>query len=283
MDPTYTRGRELSMRARAGWLVLLLATSVCTAVLEVPRRPAPVVATRPVAPSAPFRDALAPYGAWRSLPGYGWVWSPYREVVGDAFMPYVTGGAWQSTNRGWTWMSVWDWGWMPFHYGRWLWQPPDGWLWIPDTRWAPAWVAWREGPGLVGWAPLPPLAPDGADLPSFWVFMPRRALTAADVEPFLLPVEETPRALALSAPVRELGDDQGHAWFVGPRPSTASGRSRSTRPAPRSSSLRCPAPRRGRRPRRPGRPVLACCTDPCPPTGRRGWSRRCHPTCPTDA
>jgi hypothetical protein len=107
---------------------------------------------------------------------------------------------------------------MPFHYGRWLWQPPDGWLWIPDTRWAPAWDAWREGPGLVGWSPLPPLAPDGADLPSFWVFMPRRALTAADVEPFLLPVEETPRALALSAPVRELGDDQGHAWFVGPRP-----------------------------------------------------------------
>jgi hypothetical protein len=31
-------------------------------------------------------------------------------------------------------------------------------VWVPGDVWGPAWVAWRHGPGVVGWAPLPPEA-----------------------------------------------------------------------------------------------------------------------------
>jgi hypothetical protein len=60
------------------------------------------------------------------------------------------------TEYGWTWVSDWDWGWAPFHYGRWLTIGGYGWCWVPGTIWGPAWVSWRYGGGYAGWAPLPP-------------------------------------------------------------------------------------------------------------------------------
>ena len=48
-------------------------------------------------------------------------------------------------------------GWAPFHYGRWY-RSHRGWAWVPGTRWAPAWVHWRECSTHYGWAPLPPSA-----------------------------------------------------------------------------------------------------------------------------
>jgi hypothetical protein len=51
-----------------------------------------------------------------------------------------------------------QWGDVTYHYGRWYDAPSNGWVWIPGTTWAPAWVAWREGGGYCGWAPLPPQA-----------------------------------------------------------------------------------------------------------------------------
>jgi hypothetical protein len=48
------------------------------------------------------------------------------------------------------------WGWATYHYGRWAYDPHYGWLWVPGSVWAPSWVAWHQGNGWVGWAPLPP-------------------------------------------------------------------------------------------------------------------------------
>jgi len=100
-----------------------------------------------------FYDELSPYGEWFQIQGYGWVWTPNN--VPHGWRPY-THGRWAYTDDGWTWISDWEWGWGPFHYGRWLLDNQYGWVWVPGREWAPAWVAWRSGPGWIGWAPLPP-------------------------------------------------------------------------------------------------------------------------------
>lgn len=100
-----------------------------------------------------FYDVLAPYGEWIRTDRYGLVWCPYDKQVD--WRPY-TDGEWVWTDYGWAWAADEDWGWATYHYGRWYDDPYDGWCWMPGRQWAPAWVAWREGGGWVGWAPLPP-------------------------------------------------------------------------------------------------------------------------------
>ncbi len=100
-----------------------------------------------------FYGALAPYGDWIQSDNYGVVWCPYGKQVD--WRPY-TDGQWVWTNYGWTWVANEDWGWATYHYGRWYDDPYNGWCWVPGGEWSPAWVAWREGGGWVGWAPLPP-------------------------------------------------------------------------------------------------------------------------------
>jgi hypothetical protein len=113
--------------------------------------PAPVV--EPAGGSdQPFYDDLAPYGRWVYVSGPGWVWSPYSVQAG--WRPYQL-GHWVFTDYGWTWSSDEDWGWAVYHYGRWHQDSSYGWVWVPGTEWGPAWVAWHEGGGYVGWAPLP--------------------------------------------------------------------------------------------------------------------------------
>jgi len=100
-----------------------------------------------------FYDALSPYGNWIWDDTYGWIWYPLDVPID--WRPY-TDGEWIWTDDGWTWDSDYPWGWATFHYGRWFDHPDYGWCWVPGTEWAPAWVAWREGDGWIGWAPLPP-------------------------------------------------------------------------------------------------------------------------------
>jgi hypothetical protein len=103
-----------------------------------------------------FYGALAPYGVWVSLPGYGLCWQPCAGVHTPGWRPYCTQGQWVYSNCGWYWMSRYSWGWCTFHYGRWFCDAHRGWCWYPGTTWAPAWVCWRNSGNVCGWAPLPP-------------------------------------------------------------------------------------------------------------------------------
>ena len=126
-----------------------------------------------------FYDELSPYGVWINDPQYGYVWRP--DVDQDDFRPYYSNGHWEMTRYGNTWVSDYDWGWAPFHYGRWHHSGRRGWIWIPDTKWGPAWVSWRSGGGHYGWAPLGPginininIGPRIPDY--YWVFVPQRSI-----------------------------------------------------------------------------------------------------------
>ncbi|MCE1165622.1 MAG: hypothetical protein LWX07_09505, partial [Bacteroidetes bacterium] len=60
------------------------------------------------------------------------------------------------TTQGWVWISDYDWGWAPYHYGRWWFYAGYGWVWIPGRIWAPNWVCWRESGTYIGWYPVGP-------------------------------------------------------------------------------------------------------------------------------
>ena len=139
-----------AMAALAGCLVTATYTD----------RPAPPPVPPPAAPVAIvgvsvgfFYDALDPDGDWLWIEPYGWVWAP--SAVAPFWRPYTV-GRWEWTDWGWTWVSAERWGWATDHYGRWVRAHHNGWVWVPGDVWGPAWVAWRHGPGVVGWAPLPP-------------------------------------------------------------------------------------------------------------------------------
>lgn len=126
-----------------------------------------------------FYDELSPYGTWINDPEYGYVWRP--DVDQGEFRPYYTNGRWVMTEYGNTWVSNYDWGWAPFHYGRWIYNRYNRWVWIPDTTWGPAWVSWRSGGGYYGWAPLAPSISININfgpryvVPDFcWNFIPER-------------------------------------------------------------------------------------------------------------
>lgn len=103
-----------------------------------------------------FYGALAPYGTWVNLPGYGLCWQPWAALYDPGWTPYGTSGQWVYTDCGWYWLSGYSWGWCVFHYGRWFHDAQWGWCWWPATTWAPSWVFWRYAGNDCGWAPLPP-------------------------------------------------------------------------------------------------------------------------------
>jgi len=110
-----------------------------------------------------YQTDLNPYGHWISDPTYGQCWVPNDTPAG--WQPYTV-GHWVDSDDGWTWVSDADevnWGPVVYHYGCWN-QSSGGWCWVPGTTWAPAWVAWREGGGYCGWAPLPPQCAFSSDI-----------------------------------------------------------------------------------------------------------------------
>jgi hypothetical protein len=105
-----------------------------------------------------FRATLDPHGAWVEDPNYGTVWVPNAAEVGPDFTPYDTAGHWAYDDADYVWVSDYDWGWAPFHYGRWVMGYGGGWVWIPGRVYGPAWVSWRMGGGdYIGWGVAPPL------------------------------------------------------------------------------------------------------------------------------
>ncbi|MCH7405575.1 DUF6600 domain-containing protein [Belliella aquatica] len=121
-----------------------------------------------------FYNELSPYGDWVMDQRHGYVWIPN---VGQDFHPYGSNGYWEMTNFGNTWVSYYDWGWAPFHYGRWYWDNFYGWAWVPGYEWGPAWVNWRTGGGYYGWAPLGPGIGINVSIgfhSNHWRFVPQR-------------------------------------------------------------------------------------------------------------
>jgi hypothetical protein len=151
---------------------------------------------------AEFQQDLAPYGRWVERPGTGPVWQPANVPAG--WEPYTV-GRWEQTDQGWLWVSGEPWGRIVFHYGRWGLDASLGWFWVPGNEWAPAWVTWRTGDDLVGWAPLGPgTGPDwdaGGISPTWWTFVPARRFGAGPVRPHIFPRTDSPQYLARSRPV----------------------------------------------------------------------------------
>jgi hypothetical protein len=151
---------------------------------------------------ADFLAALTPHGAWSDHAKYGPVWRP--AVSDPDWAPYFR-GHWTHTGAGWYWVSVEPWAWATYHYGRWFLDAAWGWTWVPGRRWAPAWVSWREGKGLAGWAPL---QPDGAAHPLTYVFVESRRLTDP-AETATLPATRGGAALRATRLIEAPGDSSG--------------------------------------------------------------------------
>lgn len=148
------------------------------------------------------RAALEPYGSWYDSSRYGRVWIPRVQVIG--WHPY-TYGHWEQGDLGWTWVSAYEWGAIPYHYGTWALDPELGWAWVPGEVWAPAWVMFRSGPSYVGWAPVPPgssFADPGAD---HYVFVRKADLLARNVHRVAVPSE---RARAVFAETQIVAGNQ---------------------------------------------------------------------------
>lgn len=99
-----------------------------------------------------FHSNLSPHGGWLVSASYGRVWQP--RIYRPGWNPYFD-GHWAHADVGWTWVSDYSWGAIPYHYGTWVLDPRLGWVWVPGYVWAPSWVVFHNGPGYIGWAPVP--------------------------------------------------------------------------------------------------------------------------------
>jgi len=82
------------------------------------------------------------YGAFNTIPGYGYAWQPY--FANAAWSPF-TDGAWAFyPGAGYMWVSGYPWGWMPYYYGTWAMAPGYGWIWQPGS-----WNSWNAVPRVA--------------------------------------------------------------------------------------------------------------------------------------
>jgi hypothetical protein len=133
---------------------------------ERDRRAERAVAARYVSPALVGYEDLDDYGSWRTVEGYGPVWTP-RRVARD-WAPYRDGHwAWVAP-WGWTWVDDAPWGFAVSHYGRWA-NFGGSWGWVPGPAsaqpvYAPALVVFvgalasprRDAGPSVAWFPLAP-------------------------------------------------------------------------------------------------------------------------------
>jgi hypothetical protein len=107
---------------------------------------------------SPYSYDFDRYGTWRSVPEYGYVWTP-SVVVLAGWAPYRQ-GRWVWIRGDYVWVSYEPWGWAPYHYGRWIFNVSIGWCWVPPVRgavyWGPGYVSWVYTPDYVAWVPLAP-------------------------------------------------------------------------------------------------------------------------------
>ena len=123
---------------------------------------------------------LSSHGSWLVSAQYGRVWQP--NVYSREWNPYCD-GHWVYTEMGWTWVSDYEWGAIPYHYGTWVADQDFGWVWIPGSVWASSWVVFRTSSDYIGWAPVPPGFSVGKAVdmgePSNFVFVPSRSFLSS--------------------------------------------------------------------------------------------------------
>jgi len=162
-----------------------------------------------------FYNELGHYGRWVNNPKYGQVWV-YNQ---PGFRPYYSGGHWDYTDYGWSWVSDYPWGWAPFHYGRWEEDPYDGWIWIPGYEWAPAWVSWSEYDGYYGWAPLGYGVNFNVSFGSVpynrWVFVPRQRICEYNVHNYY--VQPKGRYFNNAVIINNYYNYGGNRYWAGPK------------------------------------------------------------------
>ena len=169
-----------------------------------------------------FYDQLSPYGDWVNSPEFDYIWIP---DAGPDFFPYSTEGRWIFTDYGWTWLSYYDWGWAPFHYGRWDYNDYYGWFWIPDNKWGPAWVSWRRAEGYYGWEPMGP----GISISmSFgrqnnyhsdnWIFVRERDFNRPDIDRYYVNRRQNDRIIRSSTVINNTYSDtrRNTTYVTGP-------------------------------------------------------------------
>jgi len=165
---------------------------------------------------------LTRYGRWIDHPIWGEAWKP---DVGTKWKPFTRGQWVHDRDEGLVWESDEEFGSFVYHYGRWDFEERRGWLWVPGERYSPAWVMWREGDGVTGWAPLPPDkrrwgdssprddngGPFDLALPQIWSFVDTADLERPRVHRFLIPRGRNARLLQRSEPVfaRAIGRSLG--------------------------------------------------------------------------
>jgi hypothetical protein len=136
-----------------------------------------------------FYSDLSPHGSWLVSAEYGRVWQP--RVYTRGWNPYYD-GHWQYADVGWVWVSDYDWGAVPYHYGTWVMDPRFGWVWVPGYTWAPAWVTFRTGPDYIGWAPVSPRFAIGVSLDfaapssSAFLFVSTRNFASPRIRPYVV-------------------------------------------------------------------------------------------------
>jgi len=141
-----------------------------------------------------FYSDLSPHGRWLVSGSYGRVWQPADYRAG--WNPY-SDGHWVYTDVGWTWLSDYEWGAVPYHYGTWVLDMDVGWVWVPGYVWAPAWVVFRTGPDYIGWAPVPVGYSVGASIgsasysPDLFLFVASRDFLAPRVGAYAVPAART--------------------------------------------------------------------------------------------
>ncbi len=168
-----------------------------------------------------FYELLAPYGQWIDDAHYGYVWSP---DVDASFRPYFSKGYWAMTDFGNTWVSEYQWGWACFHYGRWTFDSYYGWLWVPGANWGPAWVSWRTGLGVFGWAPLAPgFEFNGKELNQYnppkdwWVYLAPEYLYGGNYYRYLYGAAGSNVSKKNTSPVDNTYTQNGVTLVAGPR------------------------------------------------------------------
>ncbi len=169
-----------------------------------------------------YRATLDPHGSWVDDPTYGTVWVPSPDETGADFTPYVSAGHW-AYGDDYVWVSDFEWGWAPFHYGRWVWTAGRRWAWIAGREYAGAWVSWRVGDDAnpyVGWAPVPPV----------WVWRNGMAVGVA-LKPWV-PYSFCPRTeiFAASVSTRVVSGELAASVAAHTRPFTVAGTSTSAHP-----------------------------------------------------